>query len=727
MFLRSLRDLVAILLLAACYFGAGKLGLSLAFVHVSATAVWPPAGIALAALLLLGYRVWPGIFLGAFLVNLTTAGSVATSIGIATGNTLEGLVGAYLINRFANGRHAYDHSQDVFRASALAAVVSTTVSATLGVTSLCLGGFADIARFGSIWLTWWLGDAAGNLVVAPLCVLWITKPRPRWKGRKVLEGVLLFLAIALVASVEFGGLLPIDRQHYPLGFLSVPILMWAAFRFGQREAATVIAILSTVAIWGTLRGHGPFARWPTSESLLLLQAFMAVMATTTIAVAAVVAERRRFESKLVRLADHDGLTDVLNRRRFLADLSQQLALARRYGTHGALLFLDLDDFKAVNDRRGHLVGDRVLASISHLLRGRLRDSDLLARMGGDEFAILLPHTDGPRAQAVAAQLQGALRSHRTLLDGETVVVTASMGIALFPEHGSTAADLLANADTAMYEAKAAGHNLVRVCSAATAWQGRIETQVRGEQSIREALQKGAFLLHGQPILDLRRARIDQYELLLRMADEGGDLIPPAGFLPTAEQSGLIHGIERWVVRQAIHLIADWWERRSEPSVSAPGLSVNISGRAFSDEELLPLIRRELKATAIDPGKLIFEVTETVAVAQTEQTRRFAAGLKSLGCRFALDDFGVGSSWLHQLKDLPVDFLKIDGSFIRDLPRSTVDRHLVKAIVDMARALGKQTVAEFVGDEDTVHLLRECGVDYAQGYHIGRPRAVSEIQ
>jgi diguanylate cyclase (GGDEF)-like protein len=725
MFFRSLRDLGRIVLLAAVYFAAGRLGLSLAFVHASATAVWPPTGIALAALLVLGCRVWPGIFLGAFLVNVLTTPSIATSIGIATGNTLEALVGAWLVNRFANGREAYDRSQDVFKAAFLAAGVSTTISAGIGVATLWLGGLAETARLGSIGLTWWLGDAAGDLVVAPLVVLWSRKPRLGWEASQYREAALLLLAILLAGAVEFGGVLPLDRRHYPLGFMAVPVLMWAAFRFGQREAAAVIALLSAIAIVGTIRGHGPFALWPAEESLLLLQAFMAVMAMTTIAVAAVVGERRRIESKLVHVADHDALTEVLNRRRFLSDLGLQLAQARRYGTRGAVLFIDLDNFKAVNDRRGHWAGDRVLVGIARVLRGRLRDSDLLARIGGDEFVILLPHTDSGQARGVATQLLEAIGSQRSLLEGETVVLTASVGIALFPEHGSTATDLLANADAAMYEAKAAGRNVVRVCRAETAWQRRHETIVKSEQSIREALQKGAFLLHGQPILDLQKARISQYELLLRMSDENGELVPPAGFLGTAEQSGLIHGIERWVVRQAIHLIAERTGTRSG-GASGPSLSVNISGRAFSDEELLPLIRRELNATSIDPTRLIFEVTESTAMSETEQTRRFAEGLKSLGCRVALDDFGVGSSSLAQLKHLPVDLLKIDGSFIRDFARSAVDRDIVQAIVGMARALHKKTVAEFVGDQDTVRLLREYGVDYAQGYHIGRPRAVSAI-
>jgi PAS domain S-box-containing protein len=291
---------VVILGLAALYFLAGKLGLLLAFVHASATAVWPPTGIALAAFLLLGYRVWPGIFLGAFLVNLTTAGFVATTIGIATGNTLEGLAGAYLVNRFAHGSHTFDRPQDVIKFAALAALASTTVSPFFGVTSLALGGYADWAEYGRIWLTWWLGDAGGALIVAPVLLLWSLDTRVRWTLPQVNEVGLLLVTLVLVGLAVFGGVLPITIETYPLGFLCIPVLVWTAFRFGPRETATAMLLLSGMAIWGTLSGVGPFAREAQNESLLLLQAFMGVIAVMTLALAAGVSEVRRAEAARTR-------------------------------------------------------------------------------------------------------------------------------------------------------------------------------------------------------------------------------------------------------------------------------------------------------------------------------------------------------------------------------------------------------------------------------------------
>ncbi len=292
-----------ILVLAAFYFIAAKLGLTLAFVNPSATAVWPPSGIALAALLVLGRRAWPGIFLGAFLANITTAGSIATSAGIAAGNTLEGLTGSYLVERFANGRRAFDHPQDVFTFALLAGMLSTIVSATCGVASLSLGGFADWSNAGAIWLTWWLGDAAGDLVVAPVLLLWSAPPRIRWDRNKIVEAVSVSLLMLLAGLLVFGGLLPARVRNYPLNFIYLPILIWTAFQFAQRETAAVGLLLSTLAIWGTLHGFGPFVKETRNVSLLLLQAFLGVTSITSLAVASVAAERKEAEQALRQSRD----------------------------------------------------------------------------------------------------------------------------------------------------------------------------------------------------------------------------------------------------------------------------------------------------------------------------------------------------------------------------------------------------------------------------------------
>ncbi|MGH7843639.1 MAG: MASE1 domain-containing protein [Candidatus Binatia bacterium] len=287
-----LRTLASVLSVAVLYFCAGKLGLSLAFLHASASAVWPPSGIALAILLLWGYRAWPGIFLGAFLVNITTQGSLATTLGIAAANSLEALSGAWLVNRFANGLRAFEQAPNIFK-FALAAALSTVVSATFGVTSLTLGGFARWEQYPVIWLTWWLGDTVGDLLVAPLVVVWVTQPYPRFKTIRVVEAAGLLFALILVGRIVFLGGIPSGMEY-----TAILPLLWATFRFGQRGGVTSAFVISGLALVGTLKGLGPFATINPNESLLLLQAFVGTLSMAALVLAAVISERKRAEERL---------------------------------------------------------------------------------------------------------------------------------------------------------------------------------------------------------------------------------------------------------------------------------------------------------------------------------------------------------------------------------------------------------------------------------------------
>ncbi len=315
--------LAAILIVAAVYFGAGKLGLSLAFVNASATAVWPPTGIAMAAIILLGRRVTPGIFLGAFLTNLATAGSPATSLGIAAGNTMEAFVGAALVSRFAGGRNAFDRARDVFAFILVAALVSTAISATVGFITLAVGGLARWQDFGPIWLTWWLGDAVSAVIIAPLLIVWVAKPLPRLTARRWLEASCLLALLILVSQAVFGGGLFPTGKRYPLEYLGIPLLLWAAFRFRQHGAVTAVALMSAIAIRGTLSGSGPFATGEPNVSLLFLQTFMGTVAVTGLVLASVVTEREKTEESL-RQSRVEAERASKAKDEFLAVLSHEL-------------------------------------------------------------------------------------------------------------------------------------------------------------------------------------------------------------------------------------------------------------------------------------------------------------------------------------------------------------------------------------------------------------------
>ena len=365
------------------YVVTGKLGLHFAFLHASATPIWPPTGIALAALLLFGYSLWPAVFVAAFVVNVTTAGAVASALGIGLGNTLEAVIGAWLVNRFAGGAAAFERAGDIFRFVALGGLVSTTISATIGVTTLALAGYASWVDYRPVWFTWWLGDAAGDLIVAPLILLWARERYPGGLRGRLPEALLLLVCVVNTGLLVFGGVLPAGMRNAPIAFLCLPVLLWATFRFGPRELATVIAVLSTIATVGTLRGSGPFSRGTPNEALLLLQGFMATVAVTLAPVAALVHEWRRAEQERAHLLVEEqaarGEAETANRVKdqFLAMLSHELRNPLGAITT-AVHLLKLVDPAAAQGRQALRVVERQTAHLARLVDDLLDVSRVMA-------------------------------------------------------------------------------------------------------------------------------------------------------------------------------------------------------------------------------------------------------------------------------------------------------------------------------------------------------------
>lgn len=432
-----------------------------------------------------------------------------------------------------------------------------------------------------------------------------------------------------------------------------------------------------------------------------------------------ITERKRFEGQLQYLADHDALTGLFNRRRFEEELDRALAAAERYGRRGAVLVLDLDGFKHVNDTLGHPVGDELIARLGETLRSELRESDVIARLGGDEFGVILPEATDAEAGAVADKLLRAVARDGVVADSTRQArVTASVGLAPFDgADGLSPEELLVEADIAMYDAKEAGRNQAARSERHAAGAGRHVSRLSWLERIRRALEDDRFELHAQPIVALldQDDDVPAFELLLRMRSDSGELVPPATFLPIAERFDLIGAIDRWVIARAVGLV------RAHPVT----LSVNLSGRTVGDADFARWLEELLTDTPVPSGRLIVEITETAAIVNVERARALADMLRALGCRLALDDFGAGFASFAYLKHLRFDVLKIDGEFVRGLRDNPTDRLVVEAVVQIARGLGTPSLAEFVGDDDTLDAVRSLGVDYAQGFHLGRPVPVDE--
>lgn len=428
-----------------------------------------------------------------------------------------------------------------------------------------------------------------------------------------------------------------------------------------------------------------------------------------------ITEYKRVEGHLAWLADHDPLTNLYNRRRFSEELEQVLGWADRYDHPGALLFFDLDRFKYINDTSGHQAGDELLRKVSELLCNSIRTGDITGRLGGDEFAVILPEIKASDAIEVAKKLLSHLNDANLVSNNRTHKVSASIGIALFPEHGNNVHDLLAAADLAMYHAKETGRGSWHLFSSDDYVREHMHSLMYWKEKIEASHLHDNFLLYLQPIKNIKKDEIDYYEVLLRMRDEDGTIHSPAKFISAAEQTGLIHRIDHMVLHKAIALIA------GNNQIGFPVIfSINLSAHAFNDPRLLPTLKHELTTYNVDPTSLVFEITETAALENLPGARNLMREIKELGCGFVLDDFGVGFSSFYYLRELPVDAVKLDGSFIRNLIQSPDDQILVKALCSVARGFGKKITAEFVENEQIYTLIKKMDIDYAQGYFIGKP-------
>ncbi len=429
-----------------------------------------------------------------------------------------------------------------------------------------------------------------------------------------------------------------------------------------------------------------------------------------------VTRERQTAEQLIYLAERDSLTGLYNRHRFQEELSRMLVEAERHHTHGALLFFDLDEFKYINDTFGHRAGDSMLIRVAGEVGALVRRHEIISRLGGDEFAVLLPDVVEADAARLAERVTRAISQIPFRFEGQNLRLTTSLGIALYPQHGANAEELIAHADAAMYQAKEAGKNAWRVYRHDLDASREMLHRLSWNDRVSNALERDLLRLHYQGVYRANGGELSHLEALVRMLDESEPdrIIMPGHFIPAAEKTGKILDIDRWVIHQAVEQLAR--------TPGLPAIAVNISGRSFDEPTLPQYIAEALAARGVAPARLVVELTETSAVSDLHDAQRFIEALRHTGCRVCLDDFGTGFSSFAYLKHLKADVLKIDGLFIRDLPNDHDNQVFVKSIVDVAHGMRKVTIAEFVEDAETLTMLRDFGVDLVQGYHLDMPRA-----
>jgi diguanylate cyclase (GGDEF)-like protein len=666
---------------------------------------WVSSGLALAALLLGGKQLWPGIYVGAFVINIWTGNPIWVSACIAAGNTLEGLLGVWLLTRSKKLDLYLRNFFDYLRLFFLAGVIGAAVASVIGTSTLILSGLITADEYWRNLQHWWMGDILGIAFIAPLILVW--RELPDWfVRRRLLEAVTLFGISFLAGQAIFLDWFYDLVGHINRGYWMYLFVSLAAVRFGLHGALLVILMAVTQALVGAIDGLGFFGTDIADTQLTNFWVYTMVLVVVGLAQATSIDERKR-------QATYDSLTGLPNRRLFQDRLEQELLKAQRDKTALALLFIDLDSFKEVNDTLGHHLGDMLLVAAARRIRSCVRKSDSVARLGGDEFTVILPNLSRfYRAERVATEIIDSLGKSFKLHD-EVVYVSGSIGITVFPEDGMSYADLLKHADQAMYAAKNQGRN--RFSYFTRDMQEQAEMHMRLATDMRSALLLNQLIIHYQPILDLSTGKITKAEALLRWNHPTLGMIGPGSFVPVAEDAGVINAIGNWVLRESALKAKEWGELIGETFC----VSVNVSPIQFMSSEIVEEIIAYLDEIGLSGESLAVEITEGILLNDRPEIPRKLGRLYQAGITVGVDDFGTGYSSLSYLKKFPISQLKIDRSFVRDLDSGRSNQPLVVAIISMAHALGLKVTAEGVETESQRSFLAASGCDSAQGYLFSR--------
>ena len=710
----------------ALYVIAAEFSVVFVALPTDVTLIWPSAGVAFAVIIFHGPRWWPVIPLGILITHLLITPAPWSFIPFSLlSNTFASVVGASFVRRFGGDQvmTLRVHSGFVIL---LGGIVSATLGSLIGAIGLVYSGMVPAAQFVAVMGKWLSGDLFGIVVVTPFMLMAMRSIQ----RRSVTEIPLIFgnwvekttWVIASLAGIALIVKASSMSPAYALGLSFVPLtlLLWAALRFEPifTAGATMVFAFIVVTMIG-LSVAGFSAPRGLLESSILL-ALLSVMAIVPQLVAVANFRVRAAAFEMLHRARTDRLTGLPNRTSFEEALADALAARNENSRGGALAYIDFDEFKIVNDTASHAAGDEAIRQLASVLRAVLPSDVLLARLGADEFGVIWQDAEASRVETEAKAMRDSVADFRFAHAERVFALTASLGVVPFPPHKAYSAELLAQADTACYTAKELGGNRVQWLTAETQAVHERTAAMGWAVRINDALDNDRFELYGQRILSFDSDTPDAYEVLLRLRDENGEMLLPGRFIPAAERFALSSRLDRHVVERSLQ----WLD--SDPRAKGLRLNINLSAASLADEDFAQFLRQRLRSGSIDPAQLCFEITETSAVRDLSSASLFIANFKALGVRFALDDFGTGFCSFAYLRELDVDVFKIDGSFVLDLDTSELSLAIVSAIVEIARVLGKRTVAESVENTAIGMRLQELGVHAVQGFAYHHPEPLRMV-
>ena len=711
-------------ILALAYFVCARIGLDLALPGYPLDLFRPSSGLALGGLLLFGRQLWPGVLAGALMSHWVAGLPLVAVVGISLGATAGAWLGAYLLQRYSSSSTHLHNVADIFRLLFWGALVSTFLCAANGALWLAQLNVIGWQQYPPTFALWWMGDMMGVMLITPVLISCL-RPSPFvWTPRALRLAALLaavLLGQCLVIFTDFG--VTIVGQPPP-SYLVFPLIVWAALYFDFRVVSLSLLTVYLGTFFSLSHGTGIFSHNTLAEAA---NVWLYNMLLSMVGLAVLVVKEQRnyvhkvkFEQNIHSLSNYDLLTGLPNRS-LLQDRFRQLqAAAHRNNQQFAVLNLDLDRFKHINNSMGHAVGDKLLQCVAARLQKCIREVDTLSRIGGDEFIILLRETDSDGAIRVADRLLKSLKEPCNI-DLVKISVQASIGISIYPNSADDPGTLIQHANMAMYRAKEEGRNNIQLFAPEMHFHS--SQLFFMETELRQALENNEFALHYQPKADLLSGRVCGAEALIRWKHPTRSWVSPAEFIPVAEETGQIIPIGEWVLRTACMQLKLW---RGQGMPVFP-VAINLSIRQLRQPGLAQLVATVLKETGLRPGDLELEITESIMMTKASEAMKFLNEMHELGVQLSIDDFGTGYSNLNYLNKLPVNILKIDQSFVQEISVDKNDSSIVSSIISLGHQFNLQVIAEGVETVEQLNFLRAQGCDEIQGYYFSRPLPPIEFQ